>query len=75
MHGILIKPHCLGGKGESELFAAWLSNDDLLLVHGVGGVLELGHVEALGLDLVLKLYDRIIFLSKAFVQERPRFLF
>ena len=55
MHGILIKINCLCGEGESELFTAWLSNDDLLLVHGVGGVLELGHVEALLLNLVLAL--------------------
>ena len=51
------------------MFAAWLSNDDLLLVHSVGGVLELGHVEALGLDLVLKLNVRILFfITKDFVQ-------
>ena len=45
----------LGGEGEGELLAAWLSQDDLLLVNSVGGVLELGHVEALLLNLVLAL--------------------
>ena len=45
----------LGGEGEGELLAAGLSQDNLLLVDSVGGVLELGHVEALLLNLVLAL--------------------
>ena len=45
----------LGGEGEGELLAAGLSQDNLLLVDSVGGVLELGNVEALLLNLVLAL--------------------
>jgi len=43
----------LGVQGEGDLLAAGLSDDDLLLVHGVGGINELGNVEALVLNLVL----------------------
>ena len=46
---------CLGGEGEGELFAGWFSNDGLNLVDGVGGVLELGNIEALVLNLILTL--------------------
>ena len=37
----------LGGEGEGDVVAVWLSEDDLGLVDGGGGVLELGDVEAL----------------------------
>ena len=43
----------LGVQGEGDLLTAGLSNDDLLLVHGVGGINKLGNVEALVLNLVL----------------------
>merc|ERR1711990_210028 len=43
----------LGVQGEGDLLAAGLSDDDLLLVHGVGGIDELGDVEALVLNMVL----------------------
>ena len=43
----------LGVEGEGQLLTAWLSNDDLLLVDGVGGINKLGDVEALVLNLVL----------------------
>lgn len=45
----------LGGQGKSELLTAGLTNNNLLLVHSVGGILELGDVEALVLHLVLAL--------------------
>ena len=45
----------LGGEGEGELLAGRLADDGLNLVDGVGGVLELGNVEALVLNLVLTL--------------------
>jgi hypothetical protein len=45
----------LGGQGEGKLFTAWFSNHDLLLLNGVGGVLELGNVEALVLNNILTL--------------------
>ena len=45
----------LCGQGQGQLLTAGLSDHNLLLVDGVGGVLELGHVEALLLDLVLAL--------------------
>ena len=45
----------LGGEGQSDLLTAGLSDDGLDLVHGVGGVNKLGHVEARVLDLVLAL--------------------
>merc|ERR1712021_133507 len=43
----------LGVQGEGDLLTAGLSNDDLLLVHGVGGINKLGNVEALVLNLIL----------------------
>ena len=46
----------LGGQGEGQLFTAWLSNHDFLLFNGVGGVLELGNVEALVLNNILTLH-------------------
>ena len=45
----------LGGQGQSQLLAAGLSNNDLLLLDGNAGVLEFSNVEALLLDLVLAL--------------------
>merc|ERR1712126_686311 len=45
----------LGGQRERHLLAAGLADDDLLLVNGVGGINELGNVEALVLNLVLAL--------------------
>ena len=45
----------LGGEGEGQLFARWLSNDDLLLLDGDRGILKLGNIEALVLNLVLAL--------------------
>ena len=45
----------LGGEGEGQLLAGRFSNDDLLLVNSVGGILELGNVEALPLNLILAL--------------------
>merc|ERR1739838_94927 len=43
----------LGWQRERNLLTAGLSDDDLLLVNGVGGIDELGNVEALVLNLVL----------------------
>jgi len=54
-HLVVLLPASLGVKGEGDLLAAGLSNDDLLLVDGVGGIDELGNVEALVLNLVLAL--------------------
>ena len=48
-------PVGLSVKGESDLLAAGLPDDDLLLVNGVGGIDELGNIGALVLDLVLAL--------------------
>merc|ERR1719180_119567 len=45
----------LGWQRERHLLTAGLSDDDLFLVNGVGGVDELGNVEALVLNLVLAL--------------------
>merc|ERR1719180_412112 len=45
----------LGWQRERHLLTAGLSDDDLLLVNGVGGIDELGNVEALVLNLVLAL--------------------
>jgi len=45
----------LSWQRKSDLFTAWLSNDNLLLLNGVGGINELGNVEALVLNLVLAL--------------------
>jgi len=52
---VVLLPASLGVEGEGDLLAAWLSDDDLLLVNGVGGIDELGNVEALVLNLVLAL--------------------
>ena len=48
-------PVGLSVKGESDLLAAGLPNDDLLLINCVGGIGELGNIGALVLDLVLAL--------------------
>ena len=45
----------LGGEAQGDLLTAGLSDDGLHLVHGVGGINELGDVEAHVLDLVLAL--------------------
>ena len=45
----------LGGEGEGDLLTAGLSDDDLLLLNSVGGIGELGNIEALVLNLVLAL--------------------
>lgn len=52
---VVLLPASLGVEGEGDLLAAGLSDDDLLLVNGVGGIDELGNVEALVLNLVLAL--------------------
>ena len=54
-HLVVLLPASLGVEGEGDLLAAGLSDDDLLLVNGVGGIDELGNVEALVLNLVLAL--------------------
>ena len=45
----------LGIQGQGDLLTAWLSNDYLLLFNSVGGINELGHIEALVVNLVLTL--------------------
>merc|ERR1712156_746795 len=45
----------LCGECKSDLFTAWLSNDHLLLVNGVGSISKLGNIKALVLNLVLAL--------------------
>merc|ERR1719333_5438 len=45
----------LCGKSEGDLFTAWFTNDDLLLVNSVGSISKLGNIEALVLNLVLTL--------------------
>merc|ERR1712020_855199 len=45
----------LCGEGKRDLFTAWFTNDDLLLVNSVGSISKLGNVEALVLNLVLAL--------------------
>ena len=45
----------MGWEGEGDLFTAWFSNDDLLLVNSVGSINKLGNIEALVLNLVLAL--------------------
>ena len=52
---VVLLPVGLSVKGESDLLAAGLPDDDLLLVNGVGGIDELGNIGALVLDLVLAL--------------------
>merc|ERR1719445_2964174 len=42
-------------KSEGDLFTAWFTNDDLLLVNSVGSISKLGNIEALVLNLVLAL--------------------
>merc|ERR1719445_2247837 len=42
-------------KSEGDLFTAWFTNDDLLLVNSVGSISKLGNIEALVLNLVLTL--------------------
>ena len=56
-HLVVLLPAGLGVKGEGDLLAAGLSDDDLSVVEGVDGVDELGNVEALVLNLVLALGD------------------
>jgi len=46
---------CLGGKGESDIFTAWFSNDHLLLLNSVGSINKLGNIEALVFNLILTL--------------------
>merc|ERR1712203_218769 len=50
---VVLLPAGLSVKGEGDLLAAGLPDDDLLLVNGVGGIDELGNVEALVFNLVL----------------------
>jgi len=45
----------LGWEGKGNLFTAWFTNDDLLLVNSVGSISKLGNIEALVLNLVLAL--------------------
>jgi len=45
----------LGWEGEGNIFTAWFTNDDLLLVNSVGSISKLGNIEALVLNLVLAL--------------------
>merc|ERR1712128_269239 len=45
----------LSWQREGDLFTAWLSNHNLLLLNSVGGISKLGNVEALVLNLVLTL--------------------
>jgi len=45
----------LGGEGESDLLTAGLSNNNLLLLYGVGGISKLGNIETLVLNLILTL--------------------
>merc|ERR1740129_2261703 len=42
----------LGGEGKGDLVAGGLSNNNLGLVHSVGGVLELGNIEALLFNII-----------------------
>merc|ERR1719445_2121640 len=42
-------------KSEGDLFTAWFTNDDLLLVNSVGSISKLGNIEALVLNLILAL--------------------
>ena len=52
---VVLLPVGLSVKGEGDLLAAGLPDDDLLLVNGVGGIDELSNIEALVLNLVLAL--------------------
>jgi len=51
-HSMVLLFAGLGVEGEGDLLTAWLSNDDLLLVNSVGGIDELGNIEALVVNLV-----------------------
>ena len=53
--GVVLLPAGLGVEGEGDLLTAGLPDDDLLLVNGVGGIDELGNIEAPVLNLVLAL--------------------
>ena len=53
--GVVSLAASLGGEGQGDLLTAWLSDDGLDLVHDVGGVNELGDIEADIVDLVLAL--------------------
>ena len=44
---VVLLPAGLSVKGEGDLLAAGLPDDDLLLANGVGGIDELGNIEAL----------------------------
>ena len=52
---VVLLPAGLGVQGQGDLLTARLSDDDLLLLNGVGGINELGHIEALVVNLVLTL--------------------
>lgn len=52
---VVLLPADLSVKGEGGLLAAGLLDDDLLLANGVGGIDELGNIEAPVLNLVLAL--------------------
>jgi len=45
----------LGGQSKGNLLTAGLSNDNLLLVYGVGGICKFGNIETLGFNLVFTL--------------------
>merc|ERR1712086_361175 len=45
----------LGWESKCDLFAAWFSNDNLLLVNSVGSINKLGNIEAFVLNHVLTL--------------------
>merc|ERR1712203_1164730 len=45
----------LGRESEGDLFTAWFTNNDLLLVNSVGSISKLGNIEALVLNFVLAL--------------------
>merc|ERR1712061_383921 len=42
-------------QGEGDLFTAWFSNHDFLLINSVCGISKLGDIEALILNLILAL--------------------
>merc|ERR1712200_213289 len=45
----------LGWERKGNLFTAWFTNDDLLLINSVGSISKLCNIEALVLNLVLAL--------------------
>ena len=55
LQSVVLLPAGLSVKGEGYLLAAGLPDDDLLLVHGVGGIGELSNIEAFVFNLVLAL--------------------